>query len=98
MTDLASQLEALPEPKEFTVLESRFLHEGSVFRHGNTYHLEDYAHLSKQEVFMFFRAGWVSVPGWPDPPTRNPNVVITLDVHNVKHLGKSPRLGGKSNG
>jgi hypothetical protein len=89
----AEQLAALPDPASFDCLEEKFIHEGSVFRKGNKYLLEDYAHLGKDEVFMFWRAGWVSVEGWPEPPPRNPNMVIKLDVHNVRHLGKSPKLG-----
>jgi hypothetical protein len=73
----------LPQPLEFDCIEPKFLHDGYTFRAGNKYVLEDYPEINKAEVHMFWRAGWVSVPGWPETPARDPNRVVTLEVHNV---------------
>lgn len=88
----AEQLAELPEPTAFECLERKFIHEGSVFHRGNTYPLADFPHINKAEVFMFWRAGWVKVEGWPETPPRNPNQKIVLDVHNIRHFGKSSKL------
>jgi hypothetical protein len=85
------KLDDLPQPTEFDCIEPKFQHDGYTFRSGNNYVLADFPKIVKAEVFMFWRAGWVKVAGWPEPPARNPNRVITLDVHNIKHLGRSPR-------
>lgn len=83
----------LPQAAAFTCLEEKFLHGANAFRKGNVYQVEDYADIDQPEVVMFFKAGWVSVEGWPDPPARDPSRKIVLDVHNIRHFGTSPKLG-----
>ncbi len=96
MTDIND----LEMPESFTVSESLpvsnpnkkpgkphgklFQHDGYVFRAGQTYQLEDFPLIDKAEVFMFWQAGWVDVPDWPDNPGINTSRVVTLDVQSIK--------------
>jgi hypothetical protein len=91
---LEQQLAELPAPEEFESLEGKFRHGANTFRQGNKYRVEDYGDIGKSEVFMFWRAGWVKVSGWPETPSRDPARKITLDIHNIKQVGKSPKVGG----
>lgn len=92
MTDI--NLDSLPDAVEFSVSDlipgKKFNHDGYIFRAGQSYILEDFPKISKDEVFMFWRAGWINVNGWPDNPGIDKARHVTLEVkgHAVKTFNR----------
>jgi len=83
-----------PEATEFKCIEAKFKHGSNTFRKDNVYQVEDFDDIGQPELQMFFKAGWVWVDGWGEPPQRDPNRKIVLNMENVKHLGQSQNVGG----